>query len=289
MANVASLGYMVLGVSDLAAWEHYATRVIGFQIGVRSATELGLRMDERPYRILLEQGPEDDLRAAGWQVATPAEFESLRAQLTAHGLNVTVDAALARRRQVEALMHVADPNGYRHEIFWGPMHCVDAEPFRSPLLQGGFVTGRLGMGHFVALCRDVDEATDFHVRGLGLKVSGHIRPTGTSMTIPFFHAPNGRYHSYATGVFPGAKRLRHIGLELSDFNDLGRAIDRATDAGVVDRSLGMHPNAKTVSIYLKAPGGLGLELFFGEIVCDDDNWTVESYQQTSMWGHRPVG
>ena len=29
-------------------------------------------------------------------------------------------------------------------------------------------------------------------------------------------------------------------------------------------------------------------MFFGELVCDDDTWKVETYQQISNWGHKPV-
>lgn len=287
MVKLASLCYTVLGVSDLAAWEDYASNVVGFQIGKKSADALALRMDERPFRIQLESGPEDDLRAAGWQLACEADHRALKAQLEAAGVVVTVDPELAQRRQVEHLFHCQDPVGYRHEFVCSPMSTPDSEPFKSPLMQGRFVTGRLGMGHFVVVCKDLERAMQFH-EAMGLTLSGYIQPMGTALKLAFYHARNGRYHSLATGVFPGGKRLRHIGLELADFNDVGRAMDRAMAAGLVERQLGQHPNAKTVSFYLNAPGGLGFELFFGEIVCDDSNWVVESYQQTSSWGHKPV-
>jgi 2,3-dihydroxybiphenyl 1,2-dioxygenase len=288
MQHLSSLGYVVLGVSDLAAWEEFATGIIGFQAGHKTADSLALRMDDRPARIQLERGDENDIRAAGWQLNTPGMLADLVRQLEAAGVTVTRDPELARRRQVEDLYRCDDPAGYRHEFFCGPILCSDQDSFRSPVLQQGFVTGRLGLGHFVALCKDLDEATALYRDGMGLLLSGHIRPAGTDMKIAFFHASNGRYHSLATMRLGGPKILLHIGVELADFNDVGRALDRATAAGVVERTLGMHPNAKTVSFYLKAPGGLGIEMFFGEIVCDDDTWKVETYPQISNWGHKPV-
>lgn len=289
MVQLASLAYTVLGVSDFPAWEDYATRILGFQVGRKSADSMALRMDEKPCRVLLERGAEDDLRAAGWQLANPADHAALRQQLESAGFATRDDPELARRRGVEQLFHCQDPLGYRHEFIVAPMHGVDAEvPFRSEVLHGSFVTGRLGMGHYVAACKDIDGAMRF-AEAMGLRLSGYIRPTGSTMTIAFYHARNGRYHSFATAAMPGGKILRHIGVELADFNDLGRAYDRALAAGLVDKTLGQHPNARTVSFYLKAPGGLGFELFFGEIVCDDASWVVESHQQTSAWGHKTVG
>lgn len=43
---ISNLGYIVLGVSDLDAWERFAVDVVGLQVGAREAgVSLGLRMD----------------------------------------------------------------------------------------------------------------------------------------------------------------------------------------------------------------------------------------------------
>ena len=56
MQSVSTLGYMVIGVSDLTAWESFAVNILGLQVGARATGEsLGLRMDDYEQRILLLQ------------------------------------------------------------------------------------------------------------------------------------------------------------------------------------------------------------------------------------------
>ncbi|MBW2629906.1 MAG: glyoxalase, partial [Deltaproteobacteria bacterium] len=68
-SGVHSLGYFLFEVSDLGAWDHFLTKVIGAERG--KALGEGLvpyRTDERAARILLRQGPADDLIALGFEV-----------------------------------------------------------------------------------------------------------------------------------------------------------------------------------------------------------------------------
>ena len=68
-SGVHSLGYFLFEVSDLDAWDRFLTKVIGAQRG--DALGEGLvpyRTDERAARILLRQGPADDLVALGFEV-----------------------------------------------------------------------------------------------------------------------------------------------------------------------------------------------------------------------------
>ena len=69
-AGVHSLGYFLFEVSDLDAWDHFLTQVIGVERG--EALGEGLvpyRTDDRAARILLRRGPADDLIALGFEVA----------------------------------------------------------------------------------------------------------------------------------------------------------------------------------------------------------------------------
>src|SRR5262249_44574475 len=75
MSGISSLGYLGLGVKDLAAWETFATQILGLQsAGVREDGTLQLRMDEYAYRFSLHRDDADDLAYMGWEVADAAAY-----------------------------------------------------------------------------------------------------------------------------------------------------------------------------------------------------------------------
>ena len=50
MATVTSLGYLGIGVSDLAAWKTYANDVLGIE-AIERGSRLDLRYDEQVWRL----------------------------------------------------------------------------------------------------------------------------------------------------------------------------------------------------------------------------------------------
>jgi 2,3-dihydroxybiphenyl 1,2-dioxygenase len=293
MASLSTLGYCVIGVSNLAEWEIFATAILGMQVGRRDeGRSLALRMDENAQRILLEKSADDDLTAAGWQLDTEEHLEEYVQQLRDAGIDVTEGGAeLAQRRRVEKLYTCNDPNGYTHEFYFGPVIEPMSNPFRSQVLIGpGFETGILGIGHILTIAKDYKQSVDFYKHILGLKISDYIRQEvepGKVVDATFMHASTGRHHSLATAQFPSQKRLNHIMVQVRDLNDVGMAFDRCTKAGVpIHLTLGHHPNDQMFSFYMQTPSGFGLEFGAGGIVIDDANWTIVNYSQLSNWGHK---
>jgi len=69
MASVTQLGYLGIGVSDLARWEQFAANVLGLEVnGADADGSIFLRMDEYHHRFILRPGGEDDLAFVGWEV-----------------------------------------------------------------------------------------------------------------------------------------------------------------------------------------------------------------------------
>lgn len=293
MASLSTLGYCVIGVSNLEEWEIFATTILGMQVGRRDeGRSLALRMDENAQRILLEKSADDDLTAAGWQLDTEEHLEEYVQHLRDAGIDVSDGgAALAQRRRVEKLYTCNDPNGYTHEFYFGPVIEPMSNPFRSQVLIGpGFETGILGIGHILTIANDYKQSVDFYKNVLGLKISDYIRQEvepGKVVDATFLHAATGRHHSLATAQFPSPKRLNHIMVQVRDPNDVGMAFDRCAKAGVpIHLTLGHHPNDQMFSFYMQTPSGFGLEFGAGGIVIDDDNWTIVNYSQLSNWGHK---
>lgn len=290
MASISNLGYAVFGASDLAKWERFAVDLLGLQVSRHEPGKLlALRMDEWEQRFVLEQGEDDDLRAAGWSFDTQEELEAFVEEVRAKGVAVEAcSPEMARDRRVEKLFRCDDPNGYKHEFFFGP---AITSPFRSGLLKGaGFRTGPLGLGHLLPRSIDYKVSVDFYRNVLGLKLSDYIRQEmapGFVADATFMHTKTGRHHSLATAAIPGSKILNHVMIEVQDMDDVGFAYDRCVAAGYpMVLELGHHPNDQMFSFYVKTPSGFALEYGWGGIVIDDENWQVISYSRMSDWGHK---
>lgn len=295
MAEISNLAYFVIGASDLDAWERFAVDLIGLQTGRKvPGKSLSLRADDYEQRLLITQSNDDDLLALGWELDTEEELEQYVQALRAAKVNVVEGGKdLAELRRVERIYVCDDDIGFRHEFIVGARRAPLCDAFRSKVLVGGFNTGRLGIGHLVAVSKDVAKTNDFYKRVLGLRISdyiaGEVAPGGPVLDATFFHAATGRHHSIATAQMPGfPKRIHHIMLEVKDMSDVGLAYDRCVAAGVpIFAGLGHHPNDRMFSFYVQTPSGFGLEFGWGGIVIDDSTWEIKRYSQLSDWGHKP--
>lgn len=281
------LGYLGFEASDLAAWESFATQVLGLELGGRGADgTLSFRMDERAQRIFVAPGG-DDLAVLGWEVDDARELDGAVARLRGGGVDVTEgpsDEAAARR--VERLFKFRDPAGLPSEITCGP--ALAAAPFRSPAACSGFVTGSNGLGHAVVSARSQAESAKFYCDLLGFKLSDKIVCDlhGYHVDIAFFHS-NARHHTIALGDAQ-KKRIHHFMLEVKTLDDVGLAFDRALRAGVrIVNTLGKHPNDRMFSFYAKTPSGFQFELGCGGVQVNDATWTTTTYDRISEWGHHP--
>jgi 2,3-dihydroxybiphenyl 1,2-dioxygenase len=290
MSRVAALGYLVFEVSDLAAWERFATDQLGLALGERrSDGSLALRMDEYEQRIVLVPGKADDLAVLGWEVADAGELDALVRRLADAGVAVEEGKPeLAQARRVQRVVCFQDPSGIPCEAYFGP--AMSNEPFRSSRLLSRFVTGGLGLGHAVICARNVEASFDFYTNALGLRLSDRVfarlSPT-FELAITFLHA-NPRHHSIAFASVPMPKRIHHFMLEVEAMDDVGRAYDRFVDAGApIAQTLGRHPNDRMFSFYGVTPSGFQVEFGWGGVQVDDATWRTRSYHQTSEWGHRP--
>lgn len=295
VAEISNLGYFVVGAKDLEAWERFAIDVVGLQVGRRvKGQSLGLRADDYEQRILVTKSSEDDLQALGWELDTEEELEEFVAQLKAADVSVHEGGGeLARERCVDRLFWCADAIGFRHEFYVGAWRAQLADAFRSRVLTGGFNTGRLGIGHLVAISPDVRKSINFYKHALRLRISdfiaGEVAPGGPILDVTFLHAATGRHHSIAAAEMPGfPKRIHHLMLEVNNMNDVGLAYDRCIAAGVpIFTGLGHHPNDGMFSFYVQTPSGFGLEFGWGGLVIDDATWEIKRYSQLSDWGHKP--
>jgi 2,3-dihydroxybiphenyl 1,2-dioxygenase len=279
---IDQLSYLAFEVSDLEAWEAFATAVLGLGIADRTDRGFALRMDDHAARFFVTQGPADDLAAVGWEVADEAQLDRVLATVPGAREGTAEEAAA---RQVVRLVVAHDPAGTRVEVAYGP---AKTTPFVSPLVRSGFVADAYGLGHLVVSAPDPRATAAFYQDLLGFALSDRIVCTfyGYPVDITFLHT-NPRHHSLAFGG-PQPKRLHHFLLEVGSIDDVGAALDRAIGHGVrIAQMLGRHPNDKMISFYAFTPSGFQFEYGTGGRLVDDATWQPTTHDRVSEWGHHP--
>ena len=296
---VKSLGYVVIQTTNLAAWQDFACNIVGLMAAPAPREGVALfRMDDRPYRLWVEQADRDGFVAPGWEFANREEFEAALAALSAAGRPVErADVMEARSRQVYELARSSDPAGNAMELFYGRF--VDYAPFVSPAAVSGFVTGEhgeMGMGHVVFTAPNFAETHAFYKDVLGFADTDLGRfylmgggPDDPGIGFAFLHC-NGRHHSLALGEMPESPNgAVHMMLEVASLEDVGRAYDRVLKSkGKVPLSatLGRHVNDKMTSFYMQTPSGFDIEYGWNGLVIDPATWVPTTSLAVSDWGHK---
>lgn len=287
MSIIHAVGYVVV-TGPVDQWRRFGTEVLGAQVAEGSSeSELRLRLDERTYRIVVQEGPPSgpaSLVALGLETADGVALDALVRLLGAHDVQVTEDKKLAERRQVRRLVSFTDPDGNLIEAYHG--QADDHRAFDSP--RGvRFVTGEMGAGHTFLTSRDAVKAAAFYKDVLGFSLSDTI-DLGRAEAI-FLHC-NPRHHSVAFATFPGAPAgIQHVMVEVEKLESVGRALDAAQGAlEPVVRSIGEHINDRMTSFYVKTPSGFDVEYGWNGVLIDDDEWIVGHYDTGSVWGHHSL-
>ncbi len=140
MIDIRGLAYFVTEIERLDEWRRYAEDVLGMMTAAAPGGGLYVKMDDRPFRILVLEGRQPRYLASGWEVADEAAFRHALSTLEAAGVGYELAAAeLCRQRGMQAIALVTDPSGNRHELGWG--HLSDCQPFVSPQGVPRFLTG----------------------------------------------------------------------------------------------------------------------------------------------------
>lgn len=278
--DLRALGYIGIGVEDRESWRRYG-ELLGAAVS-EDDHGLRLRIDDRPFRVLVGEG-RDELSFAGWELSDAAALERAAAELVTAGATVTwASAEEAGRRGVRGMLRTTDPGGFTLELFHGVIH--DDQRFVSPTGARGFTTGPLGMGHVVLGTPAAAESVAFYTDVLGFRVSDYWQPGGDDVT---FLRCNRRHHSLALVPAP-EPTLHHFMFETRTLDDVGDALDRHLEAGApVSMGLGRHTNDQMVSFYSRSPSGFDVEIGCGGLLVDDETWAVTQITEPSSWGHHP--
>ncbi|UDY24591.1 VOC family protein [Nocardioides sp. Kera G14] len=281
-ATVRSLGYVVIGTTDLAAWRTFAPQVLGMELVEHTETSLRFRMDEFGYRFQVEEGAPEGVHTLGWGVKGADELTELIAHIEKYGYTVTrhgQGSELAAARNVKEVATLSDPDGLTIELFHAFEEALT--PFVSPVGTSFVADRELGMGHIFQMVSDPEKYNEFYRDVLGFRLSDYIGPA------TFYHC-NPRHHSFAfvPAPKPEMQRVHHIMMETTDLDGVGRAIDAMKAAGAPETAtLGKHTNDKMISFYVQTPSKVSIEYGTGGIFIDDETWVPTQYSSAHYWGH----
>ncbi len=293
--SIHSLGYITVKATDLSRWVDYGTNVLGLAVNQNPIADahgcLLLKMDDRPYRFLVEKADVDSYGVSGWESNGPVEFAATVKSLRAAGVEVIQGSAEEIAvRQVQDLIKFNDPSNNQHELFWGAISNFGR--FISPIGVEHFVTGDMGVGHTVLPAVNFDATVKFFTEVLGFELSDLMKvkfspdPNEPEKRLYFFHC-NRRHHSLALFEMAVPSGCVHVMLETASVDEVGRALDRINTQGVkLTGTLGRHANDHMVSFYMATPGGFMIE-YGAEGMMVDDWKRYSSFQSTvnSFWGH----
>ena len=289
MIDIRGLSYFVAESQDPVQWQRYAQDVLGMMVSEAPAGGLYVKMDERPFRMLIVPGGESRYLASGWELASEKAFNAAIEVLDQ--ADVTWRPGTPEQcdqRGVQALLHVTDPSGNRHELSWG--HRSDCQPFVSPQGVPGFVTGDMGLGHTVLPAPNFDATLAFAKDVLGFELSDIFNfrpdPSAPPVRIHFLHCKNSRHHSLALAEYPVPSGCVHVMVEVESMTEVGRAHDRRTAHNVpLSATLGQHLNDRMTSFYMKTPSGFDLEYGYGGLLVDWQDHSAFEFTRVSLWGH----
>ena len=108
---IIALGYMGVRSPALADWSDYAGRLLGMQKVDSGGGTMAFRMDDWRQRLVVLDEAGDEFAFMGWQVAEPADLDTLASRIEAFGIGVTeAGRALCDQRFVERMLHFDDPD-----------------------------------------------------------------------------------------------------------------------------------------------------------------------------------
>ena len=250
--------------------------------GVAPDGTVYLKMDDYQWRVAVHPGSTPGLAYLGFEVEDDVALAAAVAEVESAGVVITPGTTEeAAGRGVQGLAWCTDPYGYKVELFHGPVHDRN---FLSPT-QTEFKTGELGLGHALMFVEDVEPGLSFYRGVLGFKRSDFIT-LGPGMSAHFLRCTP-RHHSVGLMALGPVTGLNHLMVEVTTLDQVGAALDRATEAGMaITRTLGRHLNDKTVSFYMRSPVGFEVEIGYDGVLVDDATWCDREAAGGEIWGHK---
>ena len=290
--TVARLGYVRIGLNEPQEWVDFTCGLLGMEPLERSdfAESKFVKMDEHPFRYIVEKSDKQCLLATGWEYNSKDDWSNALDRLSAANVSfVHGDSKECEQRCVTNYAQATDPAGNVMELYYGRTEI--GTPYTPQLNVKGFRTGDMGLGHIVLPAPNQDETHKFYTEVMGFRDTDDLRlpppaPGAPDQRIRFMCANNPRHHSLALYNFPVPSGCVHIMAEVGSLDEVGCALDRVTKAEVpLLANLGRHENDEMVSFYAIGPGGIAFEFGYDGKTIDPQTYQATNSTLGDIWGH----
>lgn len=289
------LGYVLVESLRKDEWIRFASEGLGMHVDEHAGGVLGLRVDERPRRMIIVPGASEDVRSLGWEVDDDETLRVLLARLRERGVAMTHHTgALAQLRGVDGFWSGLGPKRTQIELFRASR--TTTEPLC--MKTSAFLCGAGGLGHVAITTREPQAMESFWTGVFDARISDRIsdRLSGVDMAFTFLRL-NERHHSVAIASTQGVRlnpmrtAIHHLNLQAASLDDVVEGYRRCRALGYpIANAIGQHPNDKELSFYVQTPSDFEMELGWNPLVVDAEaeaSWQPASYQGISLWGHFP--
>lgn len=248
------LGYVALNVTDLERSNVFYQSVVGLQAGgITRHGEHLYRCSDRHHDVILREAATAGLARIGWEMETRADFDQIRAHLSALGIVIhDVNAEACGGLGLECAFRINEPTtGAVLEYYVAmPRQYSAYEPTVTKIVR---------LGHVVLATQDLAKTERFFFEALNYRISDRVEGAITFMRC----FPNPLHHSL--GLSRGStNRFHHVNFMVTDIDDIGRALYRFKQHEVpIVFGPGRHPPSDSIFLYFLDPDQLTLEYSFG--------------------------
>ncbi len=287
--NIVKAGHVEFLVTDLSRARRFYVDALGFIVTSEDGGHIYLRgMEDRHHHsLVLTKSQAPGVGHFAFRVAGEEDLSALAKLVESAGLYSKWLAPGEEAGQGRALL-VEDGAGFPVE-FYAKMEAKDWELQRYDRYRGAKV---MRLDHFNVMLPDAAAAYRWYTDSLGF---GCTETTETEGPIPSLWAAWLRRkhtcHDIALTTGKGP-RLHHAGFTVPDRGAILDAADVLASSGFVssmERGPGRHGVSNAFFLYLRDPDGNRIELYTGDYMSADPDWTpirwkLNDPQRQTLWG-----
>ena len=287
--DIVKAGHVEFLVTNLERAGRFYGNTLGFVVTEADGKHIYLRglEDRRHHCLTLTQSDAPGVGHIAFRVAKEESLESLQKLVTDRG-GKTKWVDPGKEKGLGRSLMVGDQFGFPVE-FYAHMEEEEWMLQRYDMYKGGKV---MRLDHFNIMLPDVASAYDWYVNALGFRCTEVTETEGPNPAM--WAAWLRRKHTchdlaLTTGKGP---RVHHAGFTVADRGAIMDCADILASTGYLgsmERGPGRHGVSNAFFLYLRDPDGNRIELYTGDYLSSDPDWTpikwkLNDPQRQTFWG-----
>jgi catechol 2,3-dioxygenase len=289
--DIAHLGAVELLTPALGASRDFFADVLGMETVHRTAASVWLRGygDYAAATLKLTASDAPGVGVVAWRTSSPQALERRAAALTEAGLgDGWSNGGYGRGRSFRC----RDPEGHRFELYYEEQRYAATDATRSRLKNQPSRYPARGVGvrridHLALLCNDVRANRRFAETLLGMRLREQVVFNEGATEIGSWLSPSPVHHqlAYVLDARRGSARLHHFALWVDEREDVLRAADVLSEAGVfIEAGPAKHNNSQGFYLYSYEPGGNRIEIYAGSYLVFAPDFEVVRWNEAERAG-----